>query len=386
MSSLKLKTSKRRSQPSSVPFIDLSEQHRKIGKELKRAVSEVIDSAQFILKDFVLSLEQKIAKKVGARHAVGVASGSDALYLSLWAADVSAGDEVITSAFTYYATAGAIARLGAKPVFVDIDPLSFTIEPRAIETKISPRTKAVIPVHLYGLCADMRPILNIAKNHSLVVIEDCAQAFGATYDGKGAGSMGDAGCFSFYPTKNLGAAGDGGMVVTSSDRLAGKLRLLRNNGAKVMKYQHEIVSTNSRLDEIQAAVLSTKLKYIDQWNNQRRAHAADYNAAFRSLPLKTPLVPKDREHVYHLYTLLTESRNDLLDFLTKKGVGAAVYYPIPLHLQPCFRNLGYKKGDLPYTEKITEQILSLPMYPELTQTQKARVISSVREFFGWNKS
>ncbi len=365
-----------------VPFIDLTKQYDEVKSQVRMAVDRVLDSHQFILGNSVRELEANVAQKIGTKFAVGVASGSDALYLSLWAAGVGAGDEVITSAFTYYATAGAVARLGAKPVFADIDSLTFTIDPKEIEKKVSEHTKAIIPVHIYGLCADMKPILDAARKRSLPVIEDCAQSFGARYDGKGAGSMGDAGCFSFYPTKNLGAAGDGGMVTTSSDAFAEKLRLLRNNGAKVMKYQHEIVSTNSRLDEIQAAVLLVKLKYADKWNAQRKGHAADYDAAFRDLPVRTPLVPKGREHVYHLYTLLMESRDALLDFLTKKEVGAAVYYPIPLHLQPCFKDLGYKKGDLPNTEKVTTQILSLPMYPELTQQQKAYAISNIHKFFG----
>ncbi|MBI3252629.1 MAG: DegT/DnrJ/EryC1/StrS family aminotransferase [Candidatus Omnitrophica bacterium] len=363
-----------------VPFIDLKAQYKKIGPEIQNAVKKVFESQRFVLGECCAALERSIAKKTGARFAVGVASGSDALYLALVALGVGAGDEVITTPFSFFATAGAVSRTGARPVFADIDARTFNLNPDGLESKISRRTKAILPVHLFGLPCDMGPILSIAKKNSLFVIEDAAQAFGAEYKGKKAGSMGDAGCLSFYPTKNLGGAGDGGMIVTSSLSLAQKLKKLRDHGQS-KKYFHESVGVNSRLDEIQAATLAVKLKFIDRWNRARRAHARAYDTAFRGLAVRTPLVPAGARHVYHLYSVLTSRRDALAKFLKKKGVETGVYYPIPLHLQPCYKNLGTKKGDCPVAEKTSREILSLPMYPELSAGERERVARAVQEFF-----
>ena len=364
-----------------VPFIDLKIQHEKIGKELKSAVGGVIDSQHFILSDCVHKLEAEIAQKSGAKYAIGLASGSDALLLSLEAVGIGEGDEVITTPFTFFATAGAVSRLGAKPVFVDIDPETFNLDVNKIKDKITSKTKAIIPVHLFGLCCDMEPLLKLAKEKSLFVIEDAAQAYGSEYQGRQAGSMGDAGCFSFYPTKNLGGAGDGGMLVTSSDAVAEKVKVLRDHGSR-KKYYHDVVGMNSRLDEIQAAILLVKMKYIDGWNALRQKHAEEYNEGLKGLPLKTPFVPKGYKHIYHLYSILTQKRDALMEFLLKNGVGAAVYYPLPLHLQACYKELGYRKGDFPVCERTAEQVLSLPMFPELTGEEKKYVISNIKDFFG----
>ncbi len=363
-----------------VPFIDFKVQYSRIRGPVQRAVKKVFDSQQFIQKDEGPALEKKIAEKIGAPYAVGVASGSDALYLALLALEVGPGDEVITTPFTFFATAGSIVRTGAKPVFVDIDPESFNLEAALIEKKISPRTKAIMPVHLFGLSCDMNAILKIAKKHSLKVVEDAAQSFGATYGNRQTGSFGDAGCFSFFPTKNLGGAGDGGMVVTSSARLAERIKILRLHGSK-QKYFHEVVGINSRLDEIQAAVVGVKLKYLDRWNVMRRSHAEYYTKAFQGLPIRTPIVPKGSTPIFHLYSILTKKREALSVFLQKRGIGSGIYYPLPLHLQPCFKELGYKKGDFPESERVSREILSLPMYPELSKAALKRVALGVTEFF-----
>ena len=363
-----------------VPFIDLLPQHKAIRREVLEAIGLIADSQKFVLGENGRQLEEKIKKFIGARHAVGVASGSDALYLSLLAVGVGKGDEVITTPFTFFATAASITRTGAKVVFCDIDPVTYNLDPNKIEAKLTPRTKAILPVHLFGLSCDMNAILKIAKRHNLFVVEDAAQSFGSIYQKKQTGSMGDAGCFSFYPTKNLGGAGDGGMVVTRSKTLAEKLRLLGNHGSK-QKYQHEIVGINSRLDELQAAWLLVKMKYIDRWNQSRRKHAVDYNKAFRNLPIQTPQIPTDCVSNYHLYSIQTEQRDDLARFLNTQGIGNGIYYSSGLHLQPCFRSMGYQKGDFPISEQVSERILSLPMYAELTPRQKKDVVNAVRSFF-----
>jgi dTDP-4-amino-4,6-dideoxygalactose transaminase len=363
-----------------VPFIDLSRQHRKIRKELSAAVQAVFDSQQFVLKSRGASLESAIAKKLGARHAVALASGSDALYLSLLASGVKPGDEVITSAFTFFATAGAVVRAGAKPVFVDIDPRTCNLRPELIVSKINSKTKAILPVHLFGLACDIKAVMAVARRHSLAVVEDAAQAIGARVDGKCAGTFGDAGCLSFYPTKNLGAAGDAGMVVTSSAKLAEELRLLRDHGAG-KKYHHEKAGFNSRLDEVQAAVLLVKLKYLEAWNNARKKIAERYAEGLADLPLKLPKEPKGFTHIYHLYSIQTDRRDALQNYLKKKGIGAEIYYPVPLHLQPCFKALGYRCGDLPEAERVSFRVLSLPMFPELSQKETSRVVETVRDFF-----
>jgi len=363
-----------------IPLIDLSVQHKVLRKELQRAVQQVMDSQHFIQGESVRALEEKIASKVGSKYAVAVASGSDALYLSLWALGIGPGDEVLTTPFTFFASASSISRTGAKPVFVDIDPRSFNLDVNRIEAKLTKCTKAILPVHLFGLCCEMERIQKIAKKHSLFVVEDAAQALGSAYHGKQAGSMGDTGCFSFYPTKNLGGAGDGGMVTTSSESLADKIRLLRQHGSK-KKYSHELIGINSRLDAIQAAILSVKMKALDRWNSRRAEIAARYNSKLKGLPLGLPATPSGFKHIFHLYSVTTQKRDALAAYLEKRGIETGVYYPSPLHLEACFKDLGHRHGDFPVAEKICREILSLPTYPELTGSRQAAVIAAVRDFF-----
>ena len=363
-----------------VPFIDFKNQYASIRGPVQAAVKRVFDSQQFILKEEVAALEKEVARKAGVTHAVGVASGSDALYLALVALGIGPGDEVITVPFTFFATAGAIHRTGAKIVFVDIKPKTFNIDPSLLEARITPRTKAILPVHLFGVPCDMDAVRKIAARYGLKVIEDAAQSFGAEYKGKQTGSLSDAGCLSFFPTKNLGGAGDGGMVLTSSGELADKIRVLRVHGSR-QKYYHDVVGINSRLDEIQAAVVRVKLEVLDRWNAARRKCAAEYDRALKGLPLETPFVPSDVKPIYHLYSILTEPREELAAFLERQGVGSGVYYPRCLHLQACFKELGYKKGDFPISERVSDRVLSLPLYPELSASQRALTVRSVRKFF-----
>ena len=364
-----------------IPFIDLSGQHKSIDKELKSAVGAVLDSQRFVLGKNCEELESRFARKIGAKFAVGLASGTDALYLSLLALGIGPGDEVITTPFTFFATAGAISRTGARPVFSDIDADTFNIDPDKIVRAITRKTKAILPVHLFGLPCDMSAITEIARRHSLRVVEDAAQSFGAIHHSRQTGSIGDTGCFSFYPTKNLGGAGDGGMLTTSSVKIAEKIRLLRDHGSR-KKYYHELIGTNSRLDEMQAAILLVKLKHIDKWNNSRNRHAALYNKGLAALPIQTPKTPKGTKHVFHLYSIVTKKRDALESCLKKAGIGSGVYYPLPLHLQPCYKGLGYKKGDFPISERVADQILSLPIYPELSKSDQERVVKALRAFFG----
>ncbi len=363
-----------------IPFLDLKQQHKGIRREVQSAVNRVFDSQKFVLGHSVQDLENSLARKVGSKYGIGLASGTDALYLSLLALGIGKGDEVITTPFTFFATAAAISRTGARPVFADIDPRTFNLDPRDVGPKITKRTKAILPVHLFGLPCDMDALMKIARKHSLFIVEDAAQSFGAEYKGRQTGSIGDAGCFSFYPTKNLGGAGDGGMVVTSDRSLADKMRLLRDHGQKE-KYRHELIGMNSRLDEIQAAVLLVKLKYLEGWNKKRRKIAQNYSRHFSGLPFQTPLAEKGSSHVYHLYSILTERRDALRRHLERKNIGTAIHYAVPLHLQACYKALGYRKGDFPQSEKAAAEILSLPMYPELPASQQAFVIDNVRNFY-----
>lgn len=362
-----------------VPFIDLAPQDKQIGSEIRKAVLEVLDSHQFILKTNVEALEKESADYLNAPHSIGLASGSDALYLALAAAGIGPGDEVITTAFTFFATAGSIVRVGAKPVFVDIQKDTFNLNADLVEAKITKKTKAIMPVHLYGLACDMDKIMTIAKKHSLIVIEDAAQAFDADYKGKKVGTIGDFGCYSFFPTKNLGGAGDGGLITTTNAKFAERLRLLRVHGSKE-KYIHEEVGINSRLDEIQAAVVRVKLRHIHEWNEKRRKIAAFYTEALKDLSLVTPVESKGCRHIYHLYSILADRRDALAQFLSQKNIGSGIYYPLPMHLQPCFKNLGGKKGDLPVTEEICSKVLSLPMYPELGMASLNRIIDAIKNF------
>jgi dTDP-4-amino-4,6-dideoxygalactose transaminase len=362
-----------------VPLLDLKRQYQSIKNEIDGAVQKVLEGTQFIMGPEVKVFEENIVKYCGTKYAIGVASGTDALLLSLRACGVGSGDEVIIPTFTFFATAGVVSRLGATPVFVDIDPDTYNIDPQLIEKKITRNTKAIIPVHLFGQCADMDPILEIAQKHNLKVVEDAAQAIGARYKGKKAGSRGDLGCFSFFPSKNLGGAGDGGMVVTHDESLADLVRKLRVHGA-TQKYYHSIVGYNSRLDTLQAAILDVKLRYLDQWSAKRNEKAKVYDQAFKDLDIVTPKVEKFNNHIYHQYTIAVKNRDGLKEHLTKNQIGWAVYYPLPLHLQECYKSLGNRKGDLPVSEKKAEEVISLPIFPELTTQEQEFVIESIKSF------
>ena len=371
-----------------VPLLDLKAQYASIKEEIRAALDEVLESQLFILGPKVEELEKKIAAYSNVKHAVGVSSGSDALLISLMALGIGPGDEVITSPFTFFATAGVIARLRAVPVFVDIDPVTYNIDPEKIEAAVTPRTKAIIPIHLFGQCADMQPIMEIAAKHGLIVIEDAAQSLGAEYRGRRAGAIGHLGIFSFFPSKNLGGFGDGGMVVTNDEVLYERVKVLRVHGAKP-KYYHKIVGGNFRLDAIQAAVLTVKMKYLDGWSQKRRDNAGSYDRQLAEARPIDIVLPKavyrdggDRDyHIYNQYTIRTKQRDGLQRFLKDQGVATEIYYPLPLHLQECFKDLGYKKGDFPVAEESAGAVLSLPIYPELSTAQKDYIVEKIREFY-----
>jgi len=363
-----------------IPLMDLKKQCAPIKAQLDDAVKGILDSQQFVLGEEVKKLEERIASFCGVQYAIGVNSGTDALILALDAMGVKGGDEVITTPFTFIATGEAIARLGAKPVFVDIDPGTFNINPALIEEKITGKTKAILPVHLYGLSVDMDPIMKIAKKHKLRVLEDCAQAIGSEYNGKRVGSMGDAAAISFYPGKNLGGFGDGGMVITRDEGIYKKVKLLRNHGSS-QKYYHEVVGYNSRLDNLQAAILNIKLTHLDSWINKRIENAIFFNETLKECPIVTPYIAKGYKHSFHLYVLRTERAKDLTDYLNENGIEARAYYPVPLHLQECFKYLGYKPGDLPESEKLARESLAIPVYPELTKEEKSYIVDKIKQFF-----
>lgn len=364
-----------------IPLVDLTAQYHSIKKEIDSAVLATLESGHFILGPQVTKFEEDVATLLGVDFAVGLASGTDALVLALRALDVGAGDEVIMPAYTFFATAGTVMSVGAKPVMVDIDPQTYQIDVNKIESAITSKTQAIIPVHLYGHPAEMNPILEIARKHNLKVIEDNAQGFGAEYLGKKTGSFGAIGCLSFFPTKNLGAFGDGGMVVTHDSKLAERMRMLRTHGWK-KKYYSEEVGYNSRLDAIQAAILQAKLPHVDSWNEKRREVAKRYNEYLAPLGIVTPVEKDWAKHVYHLYVIRSEKRDALQKFLKEKGIASEVYYPIPPHLsEPC-KKIGYKAGDFPHAELASSQTLALPLYPELTESQQDEVIRAVREFVG----
>jgi dTDP-4-amino-4,6-dideoxygalactose transaminase len=363
-----------------VPQLDLAAQYSAIGAEIRTAVERVMASQQFVLGREGTALEEEIARLCGAAHGIGLASGTDALILALRACGVQAGDEVLVPPFTFVATGSAVSALGAKPVFADIRPDTYNIDPSELERRVTPRTRAIVVVHLYGLAADMEPILAFAKSRKLPVIEDNAQAIGASYKGRRTGSLGDAACVSFYPTKNLGAYGDAGMVVTSSAEIAARIRTLRNHGQSE-KYLSNEPGWNSRLDEIQAAILRVKLRHLPNWQRARQSHAAEFNRLFSQIPgVMPPLAPEGFEHVYHQYTIRIEQRDALQKFLGERKIGSTVYYPYPLHLQPLYAALGHKAGDFPHSERAVKEVLSLPMYPELRNEQIARVAGTVAEF------
>ena len=404
-----------------VPLLDLKSQYESIKPEINAAIAEVCESQKFILGPQVKACEEAIATYCGCTHAVGVSSGTDALLVSLMADGIGPGDEVITTAYSFFATAGCIARLGAKPVFVDIDPVTYNIDPSRLQELITENTKAFLPVHLFGLMADMDPIMDIAKQRKLVVIEDAAQAIGAEYKGRRAGSIGHYGCFSFFPSKNLGAFGDGGMVVTNDPERADKLRVLRAHGSKP-KYYHKLVGGNFRLDTLQAAIVLAKLKHLDDWTAKRQSNAKRYDAVFEGsglvssglirLPqtasysmtkdqstkdagrstvpgLRSPVSPStstlastsSSRHIFNQYVIRVPRRNDLQAFLKEHGVGTEVYYPLPLHLQECFSYLGLKVGDYPESEKAAKETLAIPVYPELSDDQAHHVVDSIKTFY-----
>ncbi len=404
-----------------VPLLDLKAQYKTLQAEIRAAIDEVCESQHFILGPQVKAFEQEIALYSNTKHAIGVSSGTDALLVSLMALDIKLSDEVITPSYSFFATAGVIARLSAKPVFVDIDPLTYNINPSQIEKQITKRTKAIMPVHLYGQCCDMTPIIDIANRHNLSLIEDAAQAIGATLslpsplkgeDRRGrAGSMGDLGCFSFFPSKNLGGFGDGGMVVTNNPELAKKVEILRVHGSNP-KYYHKVIGGNFRLDALQAAILHVKLKYLDKWTLKRQNNAETYNKLFTDAgladngrnsppphpspsmgkgrvgvsPISLPYIAPGNRHIFNQYVIRAKDRNNLQNFLKANGIGTEVYYPLPLHLQDCFSNLGYKEGDFPESEKAAKGTLALPIYPELTQEQQKYVVNKIKEFYSHNLS
>jgi len=361
-----------------IPLLDLKAQYASLKPELDAAVLAVLASGQYVLGDEVEAFEREFADYCGTKHAIAVSSGTSALHLTLLAAGIGPGDEVITTPFTFVATVSAIIYAGATPVFVDIDPESFNMDPALLEAAITKNTKAIIPVHLYGQMADMDPILAIAEKHGLVVIEDACQAHGARYKGKGAGSMGLAGCFSFYPGKNLGACGEGGLVVTNSDEHMRTIRRLRDWGQDG-RYNHVVKGFNYRMDAIQGAILRVKLRHLDAWTEARRAHARRYSAMLGDMrSISTPSEAAGRRHVYHVYAIRTAEREELKRFLQSEGIHTGLHYPIPVHLQKAHADLGYKQGDFPHTEAAAAEVLSLPMYPELSQFQIETVVTSIK--------
>ena len=383
---------------ASIPFLDLKAQFAEIRDELIDTVTRVLDSQHFILGPEVEAFEREVSEYVGTEFAVGCGSGSDALLLAQMAIGIEPDDEVITSPFTFGATAGSIARLKARPVFVDIHPDTFNIDERQLEAAITPRTRAIMPVHLFGLPANMDAVLEIASNHHLAVIEDAAQAIGARWGierskARSAGSMGVSAAFSFYPTKNLSAYGDAGLVTTNNPEMAAHMRQLRNHGSP-RRYVHEELGWNSRLDAIQAAILRVKLKYVEGWNEARRQLAATYDQLFaaagltstgsqpeNSAPVRLPQVSASAHHVFHQYVVRAYRREELREFLTARKIGTEIYYPIPLHLQPCFVYLGYREGDFPEAERAAKEVLALPMFPELTEEEQRWVVKSIADFY-----
>jgi len=368
-----------------VPLLDLKEQNDSIRVEIEMALGRVLDSNGFILGAEVALLEDEMATYCGIEHAICCASGSDAILLALMALDIGPGDEVITTPYSFFATVSSITRLGAAPVFVDIDPVTYNLDAAQVEAKITSRTKAIEPVHLYGQCADMTKLLAIGERQGIPIVEDAAQAIGAEENGMRSGSMGTIGCFSFYPSKNLGGMGDGGFLTTNDDATANKLRALRVHGAED-KYYHKYVGLNSRLDGFQGAILRVKLQYLDTWTNKRRANAENYRRMFTDLGVTEEIaLPTEREcakHTFNQFVIrVPKRRDDLRAFLTQKGIGTDIYYPVPLHLQKCFAYLGYSEGDMPEAEKAARETLALPIYPEMRREQQEYVATSIAEFF-----
>jgi dTDP-4-amino-4,6-dideoxygalactose transaminase len=381
------------SKPPSVPLLDLSRQYAVLRNDILAAIERVCASQHFILGDEVEALEKELAAFTGSAAAVGCASGTDALWLALMAAGVRPGDEVITTAFSFFASASAIVRSGARPVFVDVDPRTLNIDPAQVEKSLrargSDKIRALLPVHLYGQCADMDALQQLANEFKLPIVEDAAQAIGAAWRNRSAGSMASSAAFSFYPSKNLSAYGDAGLVTTNNPEYAEHMRRLRNHGSP-QRYYHEEIGWNSRLDAIQAAVLRVKLPYLCDWNDRRRKHAADYSRLFTNVglvstsdesPVQLPFVSPHAHHVFHQYVIRAKRREELRRFLTERGIGTEVYYPLPLHLQAAFAYLGYQEGDLPESERAAREVLALPMFPELTEGEQRWVVDSIAEFY-----
>lgn len=375
-----------------VPLVDLKAQHDPLYGDIISAIERVINRQSFILGPEVKQLEELIAAYCHLKHAIGVSSGTDALLIALMAKDIGPGDEVITTPYSFFATAGVIARVGARPIFSDIDPITYNLDPNKIEQVITPRTKVLIPVHLYGQCAEMTPLQQISNGYRLSIIEDAAQAIGSEYrDGRRAGSMGELGCFSFFPSKNLGALGDAGMVVTDQAELADKVRILRVHGGQP-KYYHKVVGGNFRLDTLQAAVLCIKFKYLDEWTKKRQTNAGQYERLFNDSGLPERgfvTLPRaayaasgaSHYHIYNQFVIRAANRDALRKFLRENDVGTEVYYPVPLHLQECFRSLGYREGDFPEAERAARETLALPIYPEISQEQQQKVVERIAQFY-----
>jgi dTDP-4-amino-4,6-dideoxygalactose transaminase len=365
-----------------VPLLDLEAQYRPLRDEILAAMTRVCDGQRFIMGPEVEALERELASYLDVRHAIAVSSGTDAILAALMVLGIGPGDEVVTTTYSFFATAGCVARVGATPVLVDIDPVTFNLDPAAVRAALTPRTRAIIPVHLYGLCAEMDPIMEAAREHGIPVIEDAAQAIGATYKTRQAGSIGTIGCFSFFPSKNLGAFGDGGLVTTNDPALAHELRLVRNHGAEP-KYFHKRVGANFRLDALQAAVLRVKLPHLARWTAMRQANAARYDALLASAGLSdrvaVPFVPVDRRHIFNQYIVRVPDRDRVRAFLADRGIGTEIYYPVPFHLQECFAGLGHHRGDFPHAEAAAASTLALPIYGELTADQQAAVVGALAD-------
>jgi len=375
-----------------VPLLDLKAHHEPLQKEIMATLEQTFRSQAFILGPEVGKLEERVAAYCQAKHGIGVTSGTDALLIALMALGVGPGDEVLTTPYSFFATAGAVVRLGARPVLVDIDPTTYNLDPSKIDSAVTAKTKSIIPVHLYGQCADMTPIMDVATRHNLSVIEDAAQAIGSEYhDGRRACSMGTIGCLSFFPSKNLGCLGDGGMAITNDPDLAERMRVLRIHGSKP-KYYHKLIGGNFRLDTIQAAVLNVKLNYLDGWTKRRQENAARYETLFKQgglvsagkVRLPEPVYRNSgvkHHHIYNQFVLRVERRDALMAHLKEKGIGVEIYYPVPFHLQECFRYLGYREGDFPESERAAKETLAIPIYPELTAGQQTEVVEAIAEFY-----
>lgn len=364
-----------------IPLLDLKKQYLSLKEEIDKSVISVLEEGRYILGPNVKELEKEIAHYLGVKHAVGVANGTDALFLTLKSYGICEGDEVITTPFTFFASAETISNVGATPVFVDVDPNTYNIDIDKIEERITERTKAIVPVHIFGQPVNMDKIMELAKKHNLIVIEDACQAIGSEYKGNKVGSIGDAGCFSFFPTKNLGAYGDAGLIVTNDDEIAEKIKVLRAHGSKP-KYYHSVLGYNSRLDEIQAAVLRIKLKHLDKWNNVRKERAHIYNEMLNNIKdIVIPYEDKDIKHIYHLYIIQSSYREELIEYLKEKEIGTGIYYPVPLHMQKVYEDLGYKEQDLPISESLAKKTFAIPLYPELTIKQQEYIVNSIKEFY-----